>query len=73
MARYGGSIENRARLAIEVVTAVGTAIGFDKTAVKFSPNGNYGDMAGSEDFHDVFSYVIENVGKVGTGSFVFDL
>ncbi|RNE48685.1 alkene reductase [Corynebacterium alimapuense] len=37
---YGGSPENRARFAIEVITAVAEAIGADKTGVRFSPEHN---------------------------------
>jgi NADPH2 dehydrogenase len=34
---YGGSIENRARFALEVVEAVSKAIGVEKTALRLSP------------------------------------
>lgn len=39
---YGGSIENRARFTLEVVDAVSKAIGADRTAIRFSPWGDYG-------------------------------
>ena len=35
---YGGSIDNRLRLATEVLSAVGDAIGMDKVGIRFSPN-----------------------------------
>ncbi len=35
---YGGSIENRARFAIEVVTAIAQEIGADRTALRLSPS-----------------------------------
>lgn len=38
--RYGGSPENRIRLMREVVEAVAGEIGADRTAIRFSPNGN---------------------------------
>jgi N-ethylmaleimide reductase len=38
--RYGGSPENRIRLMREVVEAVAGEIGVDRTAIRFSPNGN---------------------------------
>ncbi|CAO3636372.1 unnamed protein product [Mucor hiemalis] len=38
---YGGSIENRARFALEVVDAVAGAIGSEKTAIRFSPGEKY--------------------------------
>ena len=37
---YGGSPENRTRLIREVAAAVAGEIGADRTAVRFSPNGN---------------------------------
>uniref|UniRef100_A0A060T9U4 ARAD1D21736p n=1 Tax=Blastobotrys adeninivorans TaxID=409370 RepID=A0A060T9U4_BLAAD len=42
--KYGGSIENRARLVLEVIDAVSEAIGPDRTAVRLSPWGQFGDM-----------------------------
>uniref|UniRef100_A0A060TFD9 ARAD1D22418p n=1 Tax=Blastobotrys adeninivorans TaxID=409370 RepID=A0A060TFD9_BLAAD len=41
---YGGSIENRARFTLEVVDAVSEAIGADRTAIRFSPWGEFGDV-----------------------------
>ncbi|WP_288440922.1 alkene reductase [uncultured Pseudomonas sp.] len=37
---YGGSIENRARFAIEVAKAVAEEIGADRTAIRLSPGTN---------------------------------
>lgn len=37
--QYGGSIENRIRFLTEVTDAVIAAVGADRTAVRFSPNG----------------------------------
>ena len=36
---YGGSIDNRIRLLVEVTTALADAIGGDRVAVRLSPNG----------------------------------
>ncbi len=36
---YGGSIENRSRLVIEVATAVGAAVGPDRVGIRLSPFG----------------------------------
>ncbi|KAG9126320.1 hypothetical protein FRC07_003919 [Ceratobasidium sp. 392] len=38
---YGGSIENRARFALEVVDAVTAAVGAKKTGIRFSPWGKF--------------------------------
>lgn len=35
--KYGGSLESRARFAIEVATAVAEEIGADRTAIRLSP------------------------------------
>ena len=43
---YGGSIENRARFTLEVVDAIVDAIGPERTAIRLSPYGTYGDMSG---------------------------
>lgn len=43
---YGGSIENRARFALEVVDAIVKAIGAKKVAIRFSPWSGYQDMNG---------------------------
>lgn len=42
--RYGGSIENRARFALEAVEAVIEAIGKDKLGIRLSPFGVFNDM-----------------------------
>lgn len=38
---YGGSIENRARFALEVADAVVAAIGESKTGIRLSPWGSF--------------------------------
>ncbi|OKL56594.1 Chanoclavine-I aldehyde reductase [Talaromyces atroroseus] len=35
--RWGGSVENRARFALEITKAVVAAVGADRTAIRFSP------------------------------------
>ncbi|CCD22967.1 alkene reductase NDAI_0A08130 [Naumovozyma dairenensis CBS 421] len=46
---YGGSIENRARFALEVVDAIVDAIGEDKVGIRLSPYGTFGTMSGGAD------------------------
>ena len=38
---YGGSIENRARFALEIVDAVAAKIGAERTALRLSPWSRY--------------------------------
>ena len=42
--RYGGSPENRARLAAEIVEAVAAEIGADRVGLRISPGNGAGDM-----------------------------
>lgn len=41
---YGGSIENRARFALEVVDAIAEKIGAEKTGIRMSPWGAFNGM-----------------------------
>ncbi len=53
---YGGSIENRARLLLEVVEAVVKTAGADKVGVRLSPVNPFNDMQDSRP-QAVFEYV----------------
>ena len=44
---YGGSIENRMRLLLEVVDAVSAAVGAERTGVRISPQNGQNDIADS--------------------------
>jgi NADPH2 dehydrogenase len=44
MDQYGGSIENRARFAIEVAAAIAGEIGADRTAIRLSPGSTLGGI-----------------------------
>ena len=59
---YGGSIENRARFALEVVDAVADAIGDDRTAIRFSPGGSFQDM-GDDTVVETWSYLTSQLQK----------
>lgn len=59
---YGGSLENRARFALEVVGAVSDAIGAEKTAIRFSPEGKYHDM-NDENPVETWSYLTTELQK----------
>ncbi|ORY02891.1 FMN-linked oxidoreductase [Basidiobolus meristosporus CBS 931.73] len=59
---YGGSIENRCRLALEVIEAVSTAIGQERTAIRLSPYNTFQDM--KEDTPvETFSYLTSEIQK----------
>ncbi|THU87556.1 FMN-linked oxidoreductase [Dendrothele bispora CBS 962.96] len=57
---YGGSVENRARFVLEVVGAVGKAIGIEKTALRLSPWPTFFDM-GMKDPVPTYSYLVEKL------------
>jgi N-ethylmaleimide reductase len=55
---YGGSVENRARLLMEVTRAVIAVAGADKTGVRLSPANPFNDMADSNP-QALFNYVAD--------------
>jgi N-ethylmaleimide reductase len=58
--QYGGSVENRARLLLEVVAAVAGAWGSELVGVRLSPGGSFNDMC---DCHpdQTFGYVVQRL------------
>ena len=46
--RYGGSLDNRIRFAVEVATAIADEIGADRTGLRISPGNPYNDIAESD-------------------------
>ncbi|MDP4512003.1 alkene reductase [Nonomuraea turcica] len=46
--RYGGSLDNRIRFAIEVAAAVSNEIGAERTGLRISPGNPYNDIAESD-------------------------
>jgi N-ethylmaleimide reductase len=61
---YGGSIENRARLLLEVVDAVVEVWGKDRVGVRLSPFGKFLDM-GDSDPVALFTYVLQQLSNRG--------
>ncbi len=63
---YGGSIENRARLPLEVTDAVVKVWGKDRVGYRISPKGPYNDMSDSDPVA-TFSYLTRELSKRGIG------
>lgn len=63
---YGGSIENRARLLMEVVDAVTTVWGPSRVGVRFSPYGTFNSMSDSDPVK-LFNYVFGQMSLRGIG------
>jgi N-ethylmaleimide reductase len=61
---YGGSIENRARFAIEVAKAVVEAIGADRTGFRISPLGNSGGLVEGPEAPALYRYLVKELNKM---------
>jgi N-ethylmaleimide reductase len=59
---YGGSIENRARLLLEVVEAAVSVWGKNRVGVRLSPYGTFSDMGDSNPIA-LFGYVLQQLAK----------
>lgn len=61
--QYGGSVENRARLLLEVIAAVTEVWGSDRVGVRLSPGGTFNDMC---DCHpqETFGYVVRQLARL---------
>jgi len=61
---YGGSIENRARLLLEVVDAMTSVWGADRVGVRIGPDGKWNGMSDS-DPKALFTYVAKHLNRFG--------
>lgn len=63
---YGGTIENRARFAVQVASSVTEAIGKDKVGIRFSPFSTLGDLAqyDEEETHQTYRYLASELNKL---------
>ncbi|WP_338811348.1 alkene reductase (plasmid) [Agrobacterium leguminum] len=60
---YGGSIENRSRLVVEVAKAVSSAVGPDRTGIRLSPFGVAND-SGVDDPFPLYAHLIGELSKL---------
>jgi N-ethylmaleimide reductase len=61
---YGGSVENRARLLLEVTAAIITVWGKDRVGVRLGPSSIFNGMSDSNPDH-TFGYVADELRKIG--------
>lgn len=59
---YGGSVENRARLLLEVTDAVCDVAGPDRVSVRLSPGSSFNDMH-DDDPAETFTHAARELGK----------
>jgi len=62
---YGGSIENRCRFVLEVVSAVAEAIGANKTGIRLSPYGVASDMPHYPEIDATYTYLSKQLNTIG--------
>ncbi|AXV79232.1 MULTISPECIES: alkene reductase [Ralstonia solanacearum species complex] len=62
---YGGSIENRARFAIEVAAAIADEIGADRTAIRLSPGTTMWGIDEGAEGPDLYRYLVAELDKLG--------
>ncbi|XP_060174462.1 12-oxophytodienoate reductase 1-like isoform X2 [Lycium barbarum] len=62
--KYGGSLENRCRFALEIVEAVANEIGADRVGIRLSPFANYMDCVDSNP-SALGLYMAESLNKYG--------
>ena len=62
---YGGSIANRARFAIEVVTAIAEEIGADRTAIRLSPGITMWGIDEGAEGPALYRYLVGQLDRLG--------
>ena len=65
--RYGGSVENRARFAVEVARAVAAEVGADRTGLRLSPHGLAGDMPPYDAVGETYAHLAREMDALGLG------
>lgn len=61
---YGGSIENRCRLVLEITNAIAAAIGADRLGIRLSPFGIAND-SGEDEPMPLYSHLVKELDKLG--------
>lgn len=64
---YGGSIEGRAKIVLELAGQIAAAIGKEKVGIRFSPYSTLGDLAAypEHEVHETYSYLAKELNATG--------
>jgi N-ethylmaleimide reductase len=62
--RYGGTVQNRARLTLEITEAVVGVWGADRVGIRFSPAGIFNDMHDNNPL-ETFGHVLSELNRFG--------
>jgi N-ethylmaleimide reductase len=63
--RWGGSVENRIRFAVEVARRVAQAIGSDRVGIRVSPYGAFNGMQPDAETENVYGRLAEELSRLG--------
>ncbi|MUM15816.1 alkene reductase [Mycobacterium sp. CBMA271] len=61
---YGGTIENRARLTIEVARVIADEIGSSRTGIRISPGAGLGGLDEGPDGPDLYRYLVSELAEL---------
>jgi N-ethylmaleimide reductase len=62
---YGGNIENRCRLIIEITEAIADTVGVDRLGIRFSPYNTQASMAHYESIKETYACLASNMQRIG--------
>lgn len=63
--RWGGSVENRIRFAVEATRRVAARIGADRVGIRLSPHGVFGGMVSDPDMDALFVRLARELSELG--------
>lgn len=63
--RWGGSVENRARFAIEVAKRIAARIGADRTGIRLSPYGVFNGTSPDAQTDALYLHLVKALGEIG--------
>ena len=63
--RWGGSVENRARFAVEVARRCAARIGGDRVGIRLSPYGVFNDMKPDAEMDALYAHLARELSAVG--------
>lgn len=61
---YGGSVENRCRLTLQIAKGVVTAIGKENVGIRISPNGAMNDIGPFDNQKETFDYLAVKINEL---------
>jgi N-ethylmaleimide reductase len=63
--RFGGSVENRTRFALDVVQTMANAVGKERVGVRFSPYGVFNGMGPYPEVDATYAHLARELSKIG--------